>query len=173
MKIPVFVSCPTTLSKEQEESRKLIEVELDFQQFEARALGRSDYPAEYPLREVYSIATRCAGGVILGFSQFETESGEWKKGSQKAKTQNSHVAFPTPWNHLEAGILYGLRIPLLIFREPHISGGIFDVGTSDLFIHTIPTLLSNQNVNEDDSLRQVFLKWGAKVRHQYYCDQRI
>lgn len=172
MKIPVFVSCPTTLSKEQDDCRKLIEVELDFQQFEARALGRSDYPAEYPLREVYSIATRCAGGIILGFSQFETESGEWKKGTTSARSQNGLITFPTPWNHLEAGILYGLRVPLLIFREPAISGGIFDVGTSDLFIHNMPKPSSNQDENEDDSLRQVFLKWGARVRQEYYCDRR-
>lgn len=172
MKIPVFLSCPTTLNTEQEDCRKLIEAELDFQQFEPRTLGRSDYPSERPLREVYSIATRCAGGIILGFSQFETESGEWKRGAISARKQNSPVAFPTPWNHLEAGILYGLGVPLLIFREVSISGGIFDVGTSDLFIHSMPTPLSNQNENDDDSLRQVFLKWGAKVRHEYYCDKR-
>lgn len=172
MRIPVFVSCPTTLNKEQEDCRNLIEAELDFQQFEPRALGRSDYPSEHPLREVYSIATRCAGGIILGFSQFEAESGEWKKGSISAWAQNDRVAFPTPWNHLEAGILYGLRIPLLIFREANISGGIFDVGTSDLFIHTMPKTSSKKNENEEDSLRQVFLKWGAKVRHEYYCDKR-
>ncbi|HWS55837.1 MAG TPA: hypothetical protein VN228_16980 [Pyrinomonadaceae bacterium] len=172
MKIPVFVSCPTTLSEEQEKCRQLIEVELDLQQFEARALGRSDYPSEYPLREVYSIATRCAGGIILGFSQFETETGEWKRGSASARAQSGRIAFPTPWNHLEAGILFGLRIPLLIFREPDISGGIFDVGTSDLFVHTMPKPSAGGSESEDDSLRQVFLKWGARVRHEYYCDTR-
>ena len=71
MKIPVFVSAPTDLNDEQEKSRKVIVSELDALQFEARALGRSDYPADLPIREIYSLATHCSGGVILGFSQFE------------------------------------------------------------------------------------------------------
>jgi len=35
------------------------------------------------------------------------------------------VSFPSPWNHLEAGILFGLRLPLPIFRESTILGGVF------------------------------------------------
>ncbi|HYY41205.1 MAG TPA: hypothetical protein VE775_00650 [Pyrinomonadaceae bacterium] len=170
MKIPVFVSCPTALNEAQDAARNQIISELDCQQLEPRALGRSDYPAEFPLREVYSIATRCAGGIILGFSQFETETGVWKKGTSGAKPQETRIIFPSPWNHLEAGILFGLRLPLLIFREKEISGGIFDVGTSDLFVHVMPTPPLDEE--KLDSLRQVFLKWGAKVRSLYYEDMR-
>ncbi|HEX8181293.1 MAG TPA: hypothetical protein VF525_17255 [Pyrinomonadaceae bacterium] len=170
MKIPVFVSCPTALNEAQETCRQQIITELDSQQMEPRALGRSDYPSEFPLREVYSVAAHCAGGIILGFSQFETETGRWKRGTKDARLQKERIVFPSPWNHLEAGILYGLRLPLLIFREKGISGGIFDVGTSDLFIHIIPKPpLTEQQL---DDLRQVFLKWGAKVRSLYYEDTR-
>ena len=70
MKIPVFVSAPTVLTNDQEASRKLILRELDRNGLEARALGRSDYPTELPLREVLTIARHCAGGIILGFAQF-------------------------------------------------------------------------------------------------------
>ena len=56
MRIPVFVSCPTALNPDQDKSRKVILQEMDDLQLEARALGRTDYPAEYPLREVYTIA---------------------------------------------------------------------------------------------------------------------
>lgn len=44
MKIPVFVSCPTSLSDVQEAARKAILRELDRANLEPRALGRSDYP---------------------------------------------------------------------------------------------------------------------------------
>jgi hypothetical protein len=70
MKIPVFVSCPTNLNETQEASRKLVLRELERAGVEPRALGRSDYPTELPLREVLIVARHCAGGVILGFEQF-------------------------------------------------------------------------------------------------------
>lgn len=52
MDIPVFLSCPTSLSNEQEWSRNFILRQLKRHKLEPRALGRSDYPTEYPLREV-------------------------------------------------------------------------------------------------------------------------
>ena len=171
MRIPVFVSRPTALNAEQQRSLDFVCTELEAQQLEPRTLGQSDYPSEFPLREVLSIARHCAGGVVLGFTQFETERGVWKKGTKAEREQTEPVVFPTPWNHLEAGILYGLRLPLLIFREPGISGGIFDIGVTDLFVHNLPA--PPLKTDEMESIRQVFLKWGAKVREYYYADPRI
>ena len=75
MKVPVFVSCPTALSLEQEAARSRIVAFLGSLNLEPRALGRSDYPTEFPLREVYVIAKHCSGGVILGFEQLRVTSG--------------------------------------------------------------------------------------------------
>ncbi len=161
-----FTSAPTEINPEQEAQRNLIIKELNNLQFEARSLGRSDYPADLPIREIYSLAFHCVGGIILGFSQFETDSGVWKKDTPLEKVQKGRVAFPTPWYHLEAGILFGLSIPLLVFRETDIPGSIFDPGTSDVFIQNMPKApLSLTNKN---ALSQVFLKWGTKVREKYY-----
>ena len=166
MKIPVFVSAPTDLNSEQEKSRDIITSELEVLQFEARALGRSDYPADLPIREIYSLSTHCSGGIILGFSQFETDTGIWKKGTNSESKQSKKVAFPTPWNQLEFGILFGLGVPLLVFRESNITGGIFDPGAADVFVQKMPIEpLSKDNKN---AISQVFLKWGAKVREHYY-----
>ena len=166
MNIPVFVSCPTALNKLQNKGREIIMEQLKELQIAPRALGRGDYPSELPLREVYTIAKHCSGGIILGFNQFETDKGVWKRGTDKEEQLNEPVAFPTPWNHLEAGILFGLRLPLLIFREPKIRGGVFDVGVTDVFVHPIPTPpLDGENKN---ALKQVFLKWSSKVRDLYY-----
>jgi len=166
MKIPVFVSCPTHLNPQQNKSRELILGELEELQLEPRALGRGDYPSELPLREVYIIARHCAGGLILGFSQFEADSGTWKKGTDSERQQSDPAIFPTPWNNLEAGILFGLSLPLLIFREPNISGGIFDLGVTDVFTHTMP--IPPLDRTNRDAIKQVFLKWSAKVREVYY-----
>jgi hypothetical protein len=168
LKIPVFVSCPTELSKPQELSRERIVRELQRLQLEPRALGRSDYPSDCPLREVYVIAEHCSGGVILGFEQFIATAGTWKRGTktQKRVPRSAPVSFPTPWNHLEAGILFGLRLPLLIFREPSIRGGVFDEGVTDVFIHTIPSGdIKDANL---EAFREVLLKWSARVRKYYY-----
>ncbi|MBL8347776.1 MAG: hypothetical protein JNN03_20245 [Rubrivivax sp.] len=143
---------------------------LDELNLEPRALGRSDYPSELPLREVQVIARHCAGGMILGFEQFQATSGTFKrgagKGSERKLGKGETAAFPTMWNHLEAGILFGLGLPLVIFREPQISGGVFDNGVTDVFIHKMPA--ARISTTERANLKEVLLKWYGKVSAQYY-----
>jgi len=164
-KIPVFVSCPTKLSPEQEEKRKVIIDILDDLLLEPRALGRGDYPKDYPLKEVYIIAKHCSGGIILGFEQLYVETGIRKRNTAEAKTLDKPLLMPTPWNHLEAGILFGLKLPLLIFKEEGIEGGVFDYGISDAFVHTMPP--GKPEIEKLNELKQVFLKWFAVVSTQY------
>jgi hypothetical protein len=168
MRIPVFVSCPTSLSPKQEGSRSALVRFLDELNLEPRALGRSDYPSELPLREVLVIANHCAGGIILGFEQFQAASGIWKRGAkdQRKTAAKESVLFPTPWNHLEAGILFGLGLPILIFREEGISGGVFDNGVTDVFVHKMPP--AKPSSADKESLKEVFLKWHARVSVRYY-----
>jgi hypothetical protein len=162
MEIPVFVSCPTSLSLDQESARSVVLRQLRRYKLTPRSLGRSDYPTELPLREVLVIARHCAGGVILGFEQFRSMDGISKPGTAEEKRVRSATPFPTPWNDLEAGILFGLGIPLLIFRDSGISGGIFDTGVTDVFIHPMPM------AGNSDGLNEVFLKWQSSVRQRYY-----
>ncbi len=168
MKIPVFVSSPTQLNPEQEGSRNVILTILDELHIEPRALGRSDYPKDVPLKEVYVIARHCHGGVILGYEQFYATGGTWKRGTgeEKKVTRSNSVSFPTPWNQLESGILFGLRLPLLIFRENEVFGGVFDVGTTEVFVHDIPP--HNPTKQQKAELKEVFLKWYAEVSSHYY-----
>lgn len=168
MKIPVFVSSPTTLNIKQENARKRIVELLDELGFEPRALGRSDYPSDFPLKEVLVIAKHCAGGVILGFEQFHSDSGTWKRGSKNEKEQNSGVIFPSPWNNLEAGILYSINKPLIVFKESNISGGVFDNGVSDVFIHQMP--IGKVTKEGQQALKESLLNWQRKVRANYYDD---
>ena len=167
MKIPVFVSCPTSLSKDQETRRKIAIDILDSLNLEPRALGRSDYPADLPLREVLVIARHCAGGVILGFNQFTATAGLSKPGTKSEAPLSGTAKFPSAWNHLEAGILFSLGKPLLVFREDGIGGGIFDPGVTDVFIHKMPTSKSDKS-----ELREVFLKWRDRVGGVYYTSAR-
>lgn len=166
MKIPVFVSCPTDLNDAQNTSRDMIVEELERLELEPRTLGKTDYPTEFPLREVYLLAKHCSGGVVLGFEQCLVTSGAWKRGTMKEETITKHVGFPTAWNQLEAGILFSLQVPLLVFKEDHISGGVFDHGVTDVFIHKMPH--SSMKVEEKKAVSAVFLKWQTSVRDHYY-----
>lgn len=168
MKIPVFVSSPTQLNPQQQKMRNVILKMLDELQMEPRALGRTDYPKDVPLKEVYIIAKHCHGGIILGFEQFHATEGKWKRGTKEEKLIDSNVPilFPTPWNNLEAGILFGLKLPLLIFREKDIFGGVFDVGTTEVFVHDMPS--ARPTKKKLDELKQVFLKWQSEVQRSYH-----
>jgi hypothetical protein len=167
MRIPVFVSCPTVLSNPQNGSRKVVTDLLEQYKMEPRALGRSDYPKDFPLKEVLIIAKHCHGGIVLGFEQCRATSGTWKPGTKEERPiePNKPVSLPTPWNQLEAGILFGLRLPLLVFRETHVHGGVFDVGTTEVFVHTMPP--ARPNSAKRDELEHVFLKWSAAVQAHY------
>jgi hypothetical protein len=166
MKIPVFVSSPTALSPAQHRTRKRIFTLLDNLNLEPRALGQSDYPTQLPLREVHTIARHCSGAVILGFEQIRANKGIIKPGTTKQTPITKPISFPTPWNQLEAGILFSMNLPMLVFREPMITGGIFDPGVTDVFIHTMPS--SKLSHSEKASLQDVFLKWQSNVRKHYY-----
>lgn len=168
MKIPVFVSSPTWLSEEQNAARLRVVRHLERLKLEPRALGRSDYPTEFPLREVLVIAKHCSGGVILGFEQLHVTAGIDRRGTPRETklASGATLAVPSAWNHLEAGIMFGMGLPLLIFKEPTISGGVFDNGVTDVFVHSMPAGTAGKGV--DAGLTEVFLKWRSRVSEHYY-----
>jgi len=166
MRIPVFVSCPSALSPEQETAALFIKSLIDKNKLVWRALGRSDYSYKLPLTEVLGMIKHCSGGIILGFKQFEAPSGVFKKGTDKEKVVSDRIVMPTPWNHLEAGILFNQKLPILIFREPGIEGGVFDIGTQDVFIHNMPTPPLSKEVEDD--IETLFQNWASQVKNHYY-----
>ena len=113
-----------------------------------------------------TIARHCAGGIILGFGQFRADQGVSKHGTALERAIAEPVVFPTPWNQLEAGILFSLGLPLMVFREPGIGGGVFDPGVTDVFIHPMPR--AGMGAPEKQGLRAAFLKWQSAVRAVYY-----
>lgn len=166
IEIPVFVSCPSDLNANQEKSAEMIRTCLHRHSLAWRALGRNEYPDELPLREVLQMVKHCSGGIILGFEQFRAPSGVFKRGTKIEEKIRKPVIMPTPWNHLEAGILFNQELPILIFREEGIRGGVFDIGTSEIFIHRMPTPQMEKSAH--DSLEMVFRKWSSKVYAHYY-----
>ena len=113
------------------------------------------------------LARHCSGGVILGFEQYRSLEGIEKPGTEQELKQDSPRPFATPWNHIEAGILFAQSLPLLIFRERGMVGGIFDPGVTDVFVHGMPSG-AERSEDDEEALDGVFLKWQAEVRHRYY-----
>lgn len=162
MRIPIFVSSPTVLNARQEAQRAVVISQLKRLDLEPRALGRTDYPTDNPVKEVLAIARHCSGGIILGFEQLYAAAATLKRGTTEERSVNDGVRIPTPWNQLEAGVLVCLGIPLLIFKEDGIKGGVFDEGVTDSFVHRMPSVSKSRELNA------VFLKWQARVREHYY-----
>ncbi|MEM8556111.1 MAG: hypothetical protein AAGF71_14960 [Pseudomonadota bacterium] len=140
---------------------------LDRENFERRALGRTDYPSDFPLKEVLLIARHCSGGVILGFSQFQNGSGTWKPWEIDNLEKNTvdDLRLPTPWNQLEAGILFAMRLPLMVFKEEGISGGVFDNGVTDVFTQKLPV----GGFSKDEKVQVIasIQNWASLVRQHY------
>jgi hypothetical protein len=168
MRIPVFVSCASKLNSTQEASRRIVAAELEKLDLEWRALGRTDYPTALPLKEVFGISRHCAGGIILGFEQIYAARATKKRGTPE-QGPIVRLAVPTAWNHLEAGILFSLGLPLLVFKEDGIHDGIFDNGVTDVFVHRMP----RPRLSREDrhALSAVFLKWHSAVSRRYYDDE--
>jgi len=61
MRIPVFVSAPSpdNLSPKQEHGAAIIHKVVARYKLEWRALGRSDYPNDLPLKEVLRMVKHC------------------------------------------------------------------------------------------------------------------
>lgn len=97
-----------------------------------RSLGTSEHPVDSPLDEVIDIMSECKGAIILGYPQIEVLSGTMK---------NENIAkpfyLPTEWNHIEAGLAYARKLPLLIIHHEHVIRGIFDRGAINKYIYQI------------------------------------
>jgi len=85
---------------------------------------------------------------------------------EKITAGSKKVSIPTPWNHLEAGILFSLKIPMLVFKESGVEGGVFDYGITDVFVHYMPP--TNPSKAKLEELKQVFLSWQGDVSQKYY-----
>ncbi len=83
LRIPVFVSCPWGINRDQEKKAKLVLDLLERNKLQWRALGQSDYPRNLPLAEVVGMIRHCSGGLILGFEQCWIRSGIYRRGVRR------------------------------------------------------------------------------------------
>jgi hypothetical protein len=104
---------------------------------------------------------KCHGALILGLVQ-----GRSRIGSNKTETKKGiplpDSPSPTPWNQLEAGIAYAMGLPMMIVKEPGISGGVFDIGAAgDQFVHALE--VTNSRTWRSDELKSSLDEWRDEV----------
>ncbi len=162
--IPIFLSTPNSLSQMQSGLKDCIVTLVKGENLEPRTIGITDMPTSHPLKEAAILARACYGGLILGFEQCLSQMAVQKRGTLSEKAVHG-LLHPTPWNQLEAGMLFALRKPLLIMRQPGVEGGIFDPGVSESFIVTLPT--GQPTELEERNIASVVKSWASEVAKSY------
>src|SRR5262245_41284621 len=117
-RISVFISRPLKLTASQTRSLRLIEHYIAELGFDPKTVD-AKMLIKFPFQKVHALARVCSEEVVLGFIK-QTDLPERKKKSRASQTD------PTPWNQIEADMLFSIDLPLLVFREPGVSGRIFD-----------------------------------------------
>lgn len=158
--VPIFVSTPSKLNDRQKAVFDTISQAMD----EARlhpCTVRSNLPLKSPLEDVHKLAQRCAGGMVLGFRQAATEKMTRWAGSAFERRDRATTYHPSPWNQLEAGILYSLGLPMLVLAEEGISGGIFDSSAAGHVVHAFTA--DGFDATEAERIRRLILDWSRDV----------
>ncbi len=161
----VFVSQPTTLSARQQQAQTLIMDELAVLGLAPRTVGVSDFATKNPLHEVCVLARHCSGGLVLGFRQAVAERVVLKPDTARETVVES-ACYPSPWNQLEAGVLFALRVPLLVLCEAGIGGGVFDPGAGDHYINRLDLERLDDPVHVGE-LRHAIRSWSNDVWSHY------
>ncbi len=133
----IFLSRPTTLSVAQERfctalGRLFVAYRLD-----PHTVGTQDFTHRSPLGKVLEVMNTCDGACILGMVQARASEAVIKP-STPAERSLTDVVFASPWNQLEAGMALIRGLPLFIICEAGVSGGVFDDGVADAYIHRLP-----------------------------------
>lgn len=122
-----------------------------------RTLGVTDLPARVPLDEVIEILDECSGAIILGYPQMKVSSG-----AKKNRKITKSFLLPTEWNHIEAALAYARGFPIMIIHHKGISGGVFERGVTNTYIHNID--LSKDNWFENGKLNEFVLSWKERCK---------
>lgn len=155
----VFISKPNALNSQQLAFWSELQNLLAERQLRVRTLGETDFPNVTPLKAVREVMAECHGILILGFRQIEIRDGLSKGGTNKEE-QIMNLFLPTAWNQIEAAVGFMYDIPMLIIREEGVSGGVFDVGNTDRFIHQAQLF---SNWLHSDMFMQPFSRWQGEI----------
>lgn len=152
----IFISRPNWVDEPYRKGLKIFLTRLTDLGFQPRTLGTTDYPTKAPLDGVIDIMKECKGAVILGYPQISIKSG-----SIKGKDINEIIELPTEWNHIEAGLAYSKKLPLLVIHHSGINRGIFDRGSLNSFLFSKD--LTNPAWSNEEDISGAIRSWRDEV----------
>lgn len=154
----VFVSRPTWVPEPFVAGLRSFIKSIEGYGLVPKTLGVSDYPHESPLDEVIRLMTECSGAVILGYPQVWIQRGIVK---ETPITPLDDMALPTEWNHIEAGLAYALKRPLLLIHHLTVSRGIFARGAMNTFNYSVD--LSDASWSHQERIQGAVKSWADHV----------
>jgi glycosyltransferase involved in cell wall biosynthesis len=116
----VFLSVGATYTKDQEDYVNAFERLLDNHNIKRLVVGRDKPPARQPVLEVKDLMRKADAVVVLAFTRYVIHSGTEKPGANRPKHKQDTITderHPTVWNQIEAGIAFGLGVPILLIIE--------------------------------------------------------
>lgn len=155
--IDIFVSRPSWIGQDFIPGLNGFISQMQVLGLNPRTIGVTDYPNHAPLDEVITLMGKCSGAIILGYPQIEVATGFLKDKGIKS------VLLPTEWNHIEAGLAYAQRLPLLVIHHFGVERGVFEHGALNCFIHK--TDFSNPSWPLDGAILGAIKAWKDRIQN--------
>ena len=160
MEADVFMSIGRVFTEEQEIFVSAVEDYLRANGLNPRALGRTDFSSQQPLKFIEEVMRECNGTVVIAFERFFIDSAiEFRNGEAERNLFNIKV--PSVWNQIEAGMAYVLNHPLLVIMEKGLrNDGILEFGY-DWYVQTIDL---DPKILEGKEFIGVFKDWKKRMQ---------
>lgn len=156
----IFVSVGTGLSPEQDKFVAAIEDRLRAEGLEPHTIDRNTFSASAPLVSVTELMNECSGTVVIALERYFGDKIVERRNTDKALTLEA-VAFPTPWNQIEAALAYCLRHPLLVIVADNVKAdGLLEPGY-DWYVQRLPI---DERALHSPAFSGILANWSRRVR---------
>lgn len=114
--LPVFLSCGTPYTAQQEEFIAAVEAHLKSHRCLPQTVGRSNYSVRQPAQAIRDLIGECRGAIVIAFERTRIIEAVERPDSPQEITLGSE-SHPTIWNQMEAAMAYSRRLPILTFVQ--------------------------------------------------------
>jgi hypothetical protein len=157
--IDVFLSIGTPTTPQQEALIGAFENCLRQHGLNPRALGRTDWSDEQPLRHIRRVMSQCDGTAVLALERVFIATGAEKRGSAD-ESHLTHVSVPSVWVQIESGMAYEQDQPIFVAVADGLrEEGLLEDG-HDWVVQRIP---STPEAFTAPAFQDALLRWKEQV----------
>lgn len=126
----IFISRPGVLDVRQQVLVDSVRDLIKSFGYEPMDLARDEYDKSNVLANLSQRMSGCGAIIVFGFRSLYVNQGEYRSNTEDSRIVSNEV-FPTPWNHIEAGMGLMKGVPVLVLADEGVSDGIFDENVDD------------------------------------------